>query len=1696
MSVKLHCPECNASIRVPDELVGKQIRCPKCRTKFAADADADEPDSDIPVAELVEERPAIERVDPPKKSAGPPPVGPSKPSKDAGAKVRERSASRPQKSLAAKGVIVGAGAAAACGIIVLLVILLLRRGATSPDGSSVAQTGSAAEANPPGATAAASPARPEPAAAVTDSAPAMAASGKTFTPPDPDESARQLGLALKQYLRSHRSFPVSRRMINGKSEHGFDSEGRPLLSWRVHLLPYLGQKALYDEFNKNEAWDSPHNKALLASMPGVFRTGPRDDAKTQWHMLFGKDALTDLNRGAGIQQVRDGTANTIAFVLAGADRADFWTRPYDLPFELDKPLDALGKIDSGKIHCVMANCQPLSISAGISPETFAALVTPNGGEVVDVATLRRQEEQRSGKRVEPSGPQVTQDQTASLRRLYFCLRNFRSTYRQFPVIDRPEYLGQSGRPNVSWRVHLLPFLDQKALYSQFKLDEPWDSDNNRPLVAQMPDIFRAPDDPADTRTTRLLMVHVEGETTGDASPPVTRDAASRRRAGARISSQDRIRPKMLIAQVGPDRAVPWTKPDELEVTAEAPMAGLGTLPSSGFFVLMSNGNIYRLKPTLPPDVFRDLASGVQASALEARLGEYLIKAPDGGDSANVVTTRTEPTSSPSANRDGVRPTTKSNDANAKAAPSSNPTRDPVARNAVPQPPARDPTEAKSVSSSPKPAVSQTASSPSPNPVLVQNTGSRPARHRAPRTKSPPPAPVGNAPPARTPPLDMPEDYSDYAINPETGDILALSAENGQAVLFRGKDLDARKIEPAVKVRVGSTPCAAFFKRYRDLRLFAVVCSQDSHMYVINAADGTLLKKIDLTQSGVSNVTGSINPDDPFVYYNFGSGHGSIAGVVNLRSMENQGQAFNSSMDCAFSASGEIAYRRGPWSPSGFESLIRTNSLKDDKPVFVRLFYQHTSTPEYIPDPFDRYVAAGTSIYSRSLEKNEADLNFVPQCFFRSRPVIIGVTSTRIHALAPPSNMDLHAASYNTFSAIGTPVRLALAGASDNGELPRGVASQADFKHVTKRTSVFADDSRKQVIYASRRQIFFVGLDEFKLPDEPFLQATLEGSHALAIGQTSSLSVKLLDPRATVTFDDLPDGMKANGSQLEWQPRGDQLGPAKVTATIKAGDIQGTTTFELHVVYPSIALPYALAGMSVNPAGTQALIWDGRPTDRTRTASPEQNRAEGCALARFDLESGNVLAQRRLSEAIRRAVLTDEYAVLLTESLSPRCELFRAGDLKREKTLVTESPVLGFDFIGKTLAIRTETGIEIYETGSFKRIRVFETGDKNNPVPAPNIPGALQNGLTSDGLLVNGILYDADLKPLLVVTPGPIPWLAGAEARWQTRFASKESPAPFRGSGVPYNGASQIGSAKLPDSNAQITLTMRSSFRQLPGSPQTNRNRVELTVAASGDVEAKQILFSDERPAGTVDRSPGLFVAPGTAFVAFDRTLYRWRVKGDRAVVPASQPLRLAARQSAFRVEAKGKTVLKHTAKGGKTPLKFSIETPLDGIQIDEKTGDVTIDGSSLTSQAMRTVEQTFTRNNYGPSLLDVLESRVVSVDRRAAEILGHNPTGFPAAIPIRVEVSDADLNRDTLQYYVLAEVSTPDLKKRLRQLDEGRPEQTQSQTASPKKTGTKGPERTKANDDSDLRRRVEALEERLDLVTRQLNQLLKKSEGK
>src|SRR5262249_21275015 len=75
-------------------------------------------------------------------------------------------------------------------------------------------------------------------------------------------SLKEIVFALHEYSDAHdRRFPPA--------AHG-DRDGRPLLSWRVLVLPYLAQKPLYDQFRLDEPWDSPHNIRLLERIPPVF----------------------------------------------------------------------------------------------------------------------------------------------------------------------------------------------------------------------------------------------------------------------------------------------------------------------------------------------------------------------------------------------------------------------------------------------------------------------------------------------------------------------------------------------------------------------------------------------------------------------------------------------------------------------------------------------------------------------------------------------------------------------------------------------------------------------------------------------------------------------------------------------------------------------------------------------------------------------------------------------------------------------------------------------------------------------------------------------------------------------------------------------------------------------------------------------------------------------------------------------------------------------------------------------------------------------------------------------------------------------------------------------------------------------------------------------------------------------------------
>ncbi len=191
---------------------------------------------------------------------------------------------------------------------------------------------------------------------------------------------KQIVLALLSYESSNRKFPA----------HAiFDKQGKPLLSWRVAILPYIEEDALYKQFHLDEAWDSEHNKPLIAHMPRIYMKPASNQAvearsgMTVYLAPVGKGLAFEGDQGLRIADFADGSSNTIIVVEANDDHAVAWTKPDDLEVDLTKPMIGLGASQPNGFQAAFVDGHVMNIPATIPAATLKAIFTRNGGEPVN-----------------------------------------------------------------------------------------------------------------------------------------------------------------------------------------------------------------------------------------------------------------------------------------------------------------------------------------------------------------------------------------------------------------------------------------------------------------------------------------------------------------------------------------------------------------------------------------------------------------------------------------------------------------------------------------------------------------------------------------------------------------------------------------------------------------------------------------------------------------------------------------------------------------------------------------------------------------------------------------------------------------------------------------------------------------------------------------------------------------------------------------------------------------------------------------------------------------------------------------------------------------------------------------------------------------------------------------------------------------
>ena len=191
----------------------------------------------------------------------------------------------------------------------------------------------------------------------------------------------QIALAMQNYHTAHDTFPPA---------YLADKNGKPMHSWRVLLLPYLGQDALYRRYNFKEPWNSPGNQAVTASLPPMFRC-PSDSTinptETNYVMIVGPQTISAGANAVKLKDITDGTSSTLMIVEV-TGTGIHWAEPRDLKADaIDFSVDHRDGAGIGSQHPGGANAAFLDgsvrfLNGDTDPDDVRAMSTISGGEHV------------------------------------------------------------------------------------------------------------------------------------------------------------------------------------------------------------------------------------------------------------------------------------------------------------------------------------------------------------------------------------------------------------------------------------------------------------------------------------------------------------------------------------------------------------------------------------------------------------------------------------------------------------------------------------------------------------------------------------------------------------------------------------------------------------------------------------------------------------------------------------------------------------------------------------------------------------------------------------------------------------------------------------------------------------------------------------------------------------------------------------------------------------------------------------------------------------------------------------------------------------------------------------------------------------------------------------------------------------------
>ncbi|MGE3408813.1 MAG: DUF1559 domain-containing protein [Pirellulales bacterium] len=188
-----------------------------------------------------------------------------------------------------------------------------------------------------------------------------------------------------------------------------------------------------------------------------------------------------------------------------------------------------------------------------------------------------------------------------LKQISLALHTYHDIHGEFP----PAYLADAeGNPMHSWRVLILPYIEEQGIYSQYRFDEPWDSPNNRQLAMRMPSVFKCPSDPAGATETHYMVIVGEG----------TPFQPGKQNTLAEISASPGGTSNTLMV-VESTAGANWMKPADLDLSTMSMTVGdpagpaIGAMHPGGANVAFCDASVRFIDKNTSPQTIQSMALG-------------------------------------------------------------------------------------------------------------------------------------------------------------------------------------------------------------------------------------------------------------------------------------------------------------------------------------------------------------------------------------------------------------------------------------------------------------------------------------------------------------------------------------------------------------------------------------------------------------------------------------------------------------------------------------------------------------------------------------------------------------------------------------------------------------------------------------------------------------------------------------------------------------------------------------------------------------------------------------------------------------------------------------------------------------------------------------------------------------------------------